>query len=350
MTELPRAFNQDHSWIETQPLRSTVMNSPRSRSSLFVLASIGITMALATALVDQVRDGRDRARVETELRREQDARIKGLESTRARLEQEMERLHASLAESSRGKPSLVQSKTAQQPAAWNEPAAAAAVGVDAEPPAQLSAAAPQWMRNPIARDMMRSDQTEWLQKSSAELLETLDLSPEQAERYIELLVDGQSASFGLVQQDSGVINDRERETDAALMALLGEEKFRTHEEYQRSAEERVQVDDIRRLFDTTPAPLAADQAAQLLAALVEERERAPPPKFDPNARSTDFMETYKQWANDHTARVRERAASVLTPEQFERFSEYQDLQDTMRREGMSQGGMAFSVVEAKKAD
>ena len=110
------------------------------------------------------------------------------------------------------------------------------------------------------------------------------------------------------------------------------------------------MDDIRRLFDTTPAPLAADQAAQLLAALVEERERAPPPKFDPNARSTDFMETYKQWADDHTARVRERAASVLTPEQFERFSEYQDLQDAMRREGMSQGGMAFSVVEAQKAE
>src|SRR5688572_23845599 len=223
MTELPRAFNQDHSWIETQPLRSTVMNSPRSRSSLFALASIGITMALATALVDQVRDGRDRARVETELRREQDARIKGLESTRARLEQEMERLRASLDESSRGRPSLAPGRTPQQAAASNEPEAmAAAVGVNAGPMPQPSAADPEWMRNPIAGDMMRSHQREWLQKSSAELLETLDLSPEQAERYIELLVDGQgavdgqSASFDHVQQDSGLINDRQRETDAAL--------------------------------------------------------------------------------------------------------------------------------------
>ena len=333
------------------------MTFPRSGSSLFALASIGITMALATALVDQVRDGRDRARVETELRQEQDARIKGLESTRVRLEQEVERLRASLDESSRGKPSLVPSKTAQQAAASNEPAAvAAAVGVNAGPVPQPSAADAEWMRNPIARDMMRSHQREWLQKSSAELLETLDLSPEQAEQYIELLVDGQSAvdeqsaSFDPAQQDSAVINDRQRETDAALMALLGEEKFRIHEEYQRSAEERVQVNDIRRLFDTTPAPLTADQAAQLLTALVEERERVPPPQFDPNARYTDFMETYNQWADDHTARVGERAAWVLTPEQFERFSEYQDLQDAMRREGMSMGGMAFSVVEAQKAE
>jgi hypothetical protein len=333
------------------------MSFPRSRSSLFALTSIGITVLLATMLVDQIRDGRDRARVETELRREQEARIKELESTRARLEQEMDRLHASLDESSRDKPSLVPGRTAQQAAASNEPAAvAAAVGVNAGPVPQSSAADPEWMSNPIAHDMMRSHQREWLQKSSAELLETLDLSPEQAERYIELLVDGQgavdgqSASFDHVQQDSGLINDRQRETDAALMALLGEEKFRTHEEYQRSAEERVQVDDIRRLFDTTPAPLAADQAAQLLAALVEERERAPPPKLDANAQSTDFMETYNQWADDHTARVRERAASVLTPEQFERFSEYQDLQDAMRRDDMSRGGMAFSVVEAQRAE
>jgi len=114
--------------------------------------------------------------------------------------------------------------------------------------------------------------------------------------------------------------------------------------------ERVQVDDIRRLFETTPAPLAADQATQLLAALVEEREHAPPPKLDPNAPPTDFMDRYKQWTADQTARVRERVASVLTPEQFQRFGEYQDLQDAMRSDGTSQGGIAFPVVEAQKAD
>ena len=321
------------------------MNSPRSRSFLFALAATGITIVLAMTLVDQVRDGRERARVETELRRAQDARIKGLESARARLEQEIERLHGSLAESSPGKPSLV------------PPAVAAAVGVNAGPLAPPSAAALEWMRNPIARDMMRSQQREWLQKSNAELLERLDLSPEQAKRFIELLVDGQNASFELAQQDSGdpaaterVINDRQRETDAALRALLGEEKFRTHKEYQRSAGEHAQVGDFRRLFETTPAPLAADQAAQLLTVLVEERERAPPPKFDPNAPPTNFMDRYKQWTADHTARVRERVASVLTPEQFERFSEYQDLQDAMRPDGTSQGGIAFPVVEAQKGD
>jgi len=246
----------------------------------------------------------------------------------------------------------------QQAGASNDPATvAAAVGINAGPLPQSSAAATEWIRNPIARDMMRSHQREWLQKSSAELLETLDLSPKQAERYIELLADGQSASFDLAQQNGGdpaaierAINDRQRDTDAALKALLGEEKFRTHEQYQRSAGERVQVDDIRRLFETTPAPLAADQTAQILTALVEERERVPPPTFDPNTRPADFMDSYEQWADDHTARVRERVASVLTPEQFERFSEYQDMQHAMRRDDMSQGGVAFSVVDAQKAD
>src|SRR5882672_2182611 len=265
-----------------------------------LIPTVGLGIACAY-LYDQVRDGRERPRVETEVRRAQDARIEMLESTRARLEQEIERLHASLDESSRGKPSLV------------PPAVAAAVGVNAGPLPQPSAAALEWMRNPIARDMMRSQQREWVQKSNAELLERLDLSREQAKRFIELLVDGQNASLELAQQNSGdpaaterVINDRQRETDAALRTLLGEEKFRTHKEYQRSAAERVQVDDIRRLFETTPAPLAADQATQLLAALVEEREHAPPPKLDPNAPPTDFMDRYKQWTADHTARVRER--------------------------------------------
>ncbi len=318
-----------------------------------LIPTVGLAFACAY-LYDQVRDERDRARVETQLRLGQDARIQALENTRTHLEQEVERLHASLAESSSGEPR----KAVQQAAASNEAAAvAAAVGVNAEPLPQPSVVGLEWMSNPIARDMMRSHQREWLQKSSAELLDTLDLSPEQAERFIDLLVDGQSARFDLAQQDSSdpvaiehVINDRQRETDAALMALLGEEKFRTYEEYQRSAGERVQVDEVRRLFETTPAPLAADQAAQLLTALVEERERVPPPMSDPNARSTDFMDMHKQWADDHTARVRERVASVLSPEQFKRFSEYQDLQDAMRTGGMNQDEIPFPVVEAQIAD
>src|SRR2546423_6717645 len=123
-----------------------------------LIPTVGLAIACAY-LYEQVRDGRDRARVETELRRAQDARIKRLESTRARLEHEMERLYASLAESSGGKPSLVPSKTVQQAAASNvPPAVVAAVGVNAGPLAPPSAAALEWMRNPIARDVMRSQQ------------------------------------------------------------------------------------------------------------------------------------------------------------------------------------------------
>ena len=306
-----------------------------------LLPSILLGVACAY-LFGQVQRERERTRAESELRSELESRIAALDGTRNRSEQELRRLRALSTEPGRVESRVHPAMPGQAPAV----AAAAGVSPASGPFPQPSAAQLEWMRSPIARDLMRSHQRDWLLRSNAELFELLDLPPEQTKALIELMVDAQSPGLEFGMPDPAdpealqrKFQEHQRKTDAALKELLGDEKYRTYQEYQGSVAERMQVAELQRLFDGTSTPLGADQSAQILAALLEQREHAPNPMPGRNVLSPDDIEKYQQWFEDQSLRVREHIAVFLTPEQLERYNSYQQMQDALRREAGQQGGM-----------
>jgi hypothetical protein len=92
-----------------------------------------------------------------------------------------------------------------------------------------------------------------------------------------------------------------------------------------------------------------EQSKQILAAFIEERTTVPQEWMGERVRPTDEdLQRYQRAFEEHQLRVREWIAALLTPEQLERYTSYQQMQDAMRqdagREGVVgvQGGVMFS--------
>jgi hypothetical protein len=224
---------------------------------------------------------------------------------------------------------------------------------------RMNAAQLEWMQSPIARDLMSSHQRDWVRRSSEDLFTLLELSPEQTEALIALMVDPQTAPFdgftpgtsidpATLESVRNKVQEQRRKADESIKELLGEEKYRTYQDYRNTEMERAQLAELRRLFETTPTPLRAEQSAELLAALIEERTTVPHWTRKPYTPTEEELQDYQQWAEDYQLRVQERIASLLSHEQLERYNAFQRMQAAMRHEQVSEGvviqdGIAFST-------
>jgi hypothetical protein len=304
-------------------------------------------------LYSELQGERERARTESALRSDLQGRVANLDATRAQLERKLASLRMPSDETGLTEaPRVPRSPDATAPPARvveMSDANGMAVGPST---AQL-----EWMKSPIARDLMRSHQREWIRRSSDDLFTLLDLSPGQTEALIALMADAQSPGFELgasgridpvtFENVRNKVEDQRRQTDQAIRELLGEEKYRTYQDYRNTEMERTQVSELRRLFETTATPLRGEQSAQLLAALIEERTTAPPWTRDQAAPTEDETQRYQQWSEEYQLRVQERIASLLSPEQLERYNAFRRMQEAMRTDAISggvaiQGGIAFS--------
>ncbi|HSC05849.1 MAG TPA: hypothetical protein VLD59_03390 [Steroidobacteraceae bacterium] len=312
--------------------------------ALLPSALLGI---LCAHLYAEVQRERERVRTESALRSGLQARLATLDGTRAQLERrQLGQVHdrANEQDPQRSPPGAA-SATIYLPPTHVEPATASDV-VDPRP----SAAQLEWMRSPIARDLTRAHQREWLRRSNEELFDLLDLSPEQADSLIALMADGQIPPFefgssgvldpAAIEEMQNKMREQQRDTNRAIRELLGEEKYRAYTDYQGSAMERMQVAELSRLFEATPTPLGAEQAKQILAAFIEERTTVPQEWMGERVRPTpEDLQRYQQAFEERELRVRERIAALLTPEQLERYTSYQQMQDAMRQDAGLAGGV-----------
>ncbi|HJS21072.1 MAG TPA: hypothetical protein VJ764_00320 [Steroidobacteraceae bacterium] len=328
-----------------------------SRAVIVALLPTVLLGSICAYLYGEVKRERERARVESELRSELQGRVAQLDGTRAQLEREIARLRTHPDDTLRiATPRAAVNANTAVSVSVGGGSSLAVASVNDAPFARPSEAQVEWMRSPIARDLMKAHQRDWIRRSGDELFELLDLSPEQRDALIDLMADAQTPAVdysapgstdpAALQNMHNRLREQQRETDLAIKELLGEEKYRAYQDYQGSAMERMQVAELQRLFDGTPTPLRAEQSAQLLAALGEER--APVPLPIDRAPSAEDLERYQQWADEQALRVRERIATLLTPEQLERFMAYHQMQDAMRLEaggphGLVQGGVVFSA-------
>jgi hypothetical protein len=175
------------------------------------------------------------------------------------------------------------------------------------------------------------------------LVALLNLTPEQTAALKDLVqkkhAPGVDLLMGLMSSSAselpaiGHAAQRERnQADAAIRSFLGEEAYRTYNAYEDSLDERQQLSRLRREFDKTGMSLTAEQEANLLQAMVEERQNFPftrdfhdPLDFDMDRLPEIFgEESLNQFINEMEQlnnRIILRAQSLLSPEQSGEFAQ-----------------------------
>lgn len=212
------------------------------------------------------------------------------------------------------------------------------------------------MRDPEYRDAMLSQHKMMLSSSYPDLAAELQLTPEDADRFMALLADQQLRSMdqdpvifdgppdaAVAQEMQRKAQERQQNNEAEVAALLGHEKTRAWKDYQSTMGVRHQVMQMRNSFASRGAPLQPDQVKPLQQALADAQQRMmqdwnqnPPvaalaaattvsSRPDP-AQQIAWQEEHLRRQNEHNQRVRETVASILTPEQLKVFEEDQNAQ------------------------
>jgi hypothetical protein len=136
------------------------------------------------------------------------------------------------------------------------------------------------MQQPKYRDAWRAQQRLTYALRRENVIRLLGFTPEQADAIVELAIDERlrwvdrtppnPMTEDYRQQERALAEQDEREDQARLRDLLGEEKRARFEEYMASRATRVQVDEFRPQFLGADA-LRDDQVEPLITALHVER-------------------------------------------------------------------------------
>jgi hypothetical protein len=173
-----------------------------------------------------------------------------------------------------------------------DPVAGRAAPAAAAPPAAANEAVPTPKPAPgvtAARaadtisDMMRAMMLQMYPDLAAEL----DLTPAQAEQFMDVfarqqgdsgtqfmgLMGGSTVDAGQRQQLQRQMLDKERADQAELRRILGS-KYQRWEEYQSTAEARLQVNELRTALAASGSPLTDPQASALVVAFAADASRS----------------------------------------------------------------------------
>jgi hypothetical protein len=329
------------------------------RKSLVVLAVAACALMLGGVgllLVNNVKLAqreRDRARMEAALAAEHAARAQQLDRERTHLAQQNEEL-AKLATALRQNEVRQDSNlTALSSRLTNLATQGQSSTTAANPKQAMSEMMEKMMSDPAMREMVRTQQKSALNQMYGPLFRELSLNPEQKQQFLDVLLDqmmsGMTNASGLFGGQGPradalqAIKEQEKEMQAKLKQLLGDERYGRYEDYQKSVNERMMVNSLRQQMDESPTPLRDEQSAQLLAIMREEKARVPPviPSTASSAAdalqalgSDEAVSRQLQWQEDYHHRLVERAKQVLTPEQMKAYEEFLQSQLAMQKMGM----------------
>jgi hypothetical protein len=219
------------------------------------------------------------------------------------------------------------------------------------------------MKDPTMKEMIRSQQKIMAQKMYGPLVKDLNLTPEQKDRFLELVLDHQMAAVDQAGAlfgggDAGKteaaqnFKDKQTELDANIKALVGDEKFTHYEEYKKTMADRMVLDQFQQQLDGSGAALQDPQLKSLLQVMKEERDKVPAVLPDKGAEaSADFgklltdenLQKQFQWQEDLNRRVQDRAGQVLNPQQLKELTDFQAQQLNLQKVGMKMAREMFGT-------
>ena len=228
------------------------------------------------------------------------------------------------------------------------------------------------MADPAMKKMMRQQQAAAMDMMYGPLFKEIGLSPEDKEKFKELLLDRQMKaveSGGMFMKLQGDDTDRtavmsdlaaqQKEFDGQVKALLGDESYAQYKDYNETMAERMAVNQLSQQLASSPNPLNDDQSRQLLEIMKQEKKSVTPVFGDPGVNGSANMANWQAMMSEEglngffkqreeiDQRVLERAKAVLTPEQLTAFATHQSNQLQLQRMGMS---MAAKMFGTQKSD
>jgi hypothetical protein len=193
----------------------------------------------------------------------------------------------------------------------------------------------------------------------APLVKQLNLTPEDAEQFKNLLADNMmkaaEKATSMMGGDSATnrtemlktLADEQKVFDEQVRGFLGETGYAQYKDYQQTVGERTQLSQFQQQFAGTENALTDQQTERLLALMKEEKQNVaaatgqPLPGNGQDAAtmeamfSGDGVEKLMQTQETLNQRVYERAKEVLSENQLGPFGKFQTNQLQMMRMGMS---------------
>jgi hypothetical protein len=187
------------------------------------------------------------------------------------------------------------------------------------------------------RKMMRANLRAQNKRMYFDLQAKLGLTDDQTTHLLDLLTDEQTLGFKGPrnidpEQARAYWEAEQAKHKTAINELLGSAKAAQFEEYQKSMPAHIELMTLTQQLEGVDAPLNDEQRSKLLDALVEERERIPPPTYVEGIPQEEMAKAYDEWQTDYEKRFADQARSILTTEQLNTYTDYQQWQRQMRQQ------------------
>lgn len=218
----------------------------------------------------------------------------------------------------------------------------------------------EMMKNPQMKEMMRAQQKVAMGQMYGGLSRYLSLTGERKEQLDELLLDRQMAlaEMGLAmmsgdKEDMATRGEEvaavQKEYDAAIKALLGDDDYEIFKHYEESIPEQMSVSMFKNSL-TGDNALSEQQEYDLIAALYDARKALPAESLlnqqnsqtpDPSMFSEErIAEAMRQLETSQKAAA-ERAGTILGAAQMEQFKTWQKQMADMQRLGLNMAAQMF---------
>jgi predicted RNA-binding Zn ribbon-like protein len=216
------------------------------------------------------------------------------------------------------------------------------------------------------KKMMRANTQMVTQMQYGDLARLLKLSPQESEQVLALLADRQSEqaeqAFKMMGADGNVdavkqlgesMTALNKEYNEKLRAVLGPEKFKEFEGYEKTVGDRMILTHFEGQFSAAGAPLQAPQKDALLQIMAEERKKLPEPVFDTTGqnpgRGIDMLqddaavETFLKQEEEYRRRVLAAAPKTLSPDQVNALQRAYEQLGQMQRFGIKMNREFFKT-------
>ena len=316
------------------------MSEGRGSMKTLILVLVVATTGLAVASMQFYRlasSERARADAEVALRQKQDARIHDLEKSRANLEEQL--LEAQRPQAGVSAAAAGTAPTAMPPVAMaSRLERREAMGKDGAGATFFQRPGRGPMDSEAGRRFMQTQMRGSIRRLYQDVGRDLNLSPEEANKLIELMTDQQTRNLDVRRQPPA---DRaaamqtwqqiQEQNNKEVAALLGDSKMAEWKAYQQTLPQRSQVDSMGQQLENAGVPLSAEQRSQLVAAMVEESQANPRPTFAQGLAPEEASKQFNEWQDAYDKSVAERAKQVLSSEQYQRYSDYTEWMAEMRK-------------------
>jgi len=205
----------------------------------------------------------------------------------------------------------------------------------------------EMMKDPNMVKAMREQQATMTKMQYGALVKQLHLSPEQTDKFYQVLTDG---TMRAVENGSALLSgentpeamkgvaDQQKETESQLQALLGDSGYAAYKDYQQTVSDRLQLTTLKTYFGDSLA-LSSEQEQQLLQTMIAARQSVtaanPPSLSQMNPADKVVMsDQYFQQQEQINQQVLAQAAGYLSTEQLQSLSNSQSSVLSMTKASM----------------